>query len=205
MTYFSRSCLWCLHQFHIIMLSTRAKDKPASVNLLMAVRMATWNQILDPWVYILLRKAVLRKLFMLLNSCWGTNFHHLHRWQQSFLHSSMKTSASAVGPPACHCHGVPLRDTEIKAISWIYVFSSSGSLVGRSCEEFRCTDIQRRLTHIKSSFSIGNTVSTFCVLLKLFVAVLWSSVYCWIPCIGLRPQYVCMKIITVNNVIASCH
>lgn len=99
------------------MLSTRAKDKPASVNLLMVVRMATWNQILDPWVYILLRKAVLRKLFMLLNSCWGTNFHHLHRWQQSFLHSPMETSTSAVGPPACHCRGVPLRDTGIKAIS----------------------------------------------------------------------------------------
>ncbi|TWW57813.1 prostaglandin F2-alpha receptor [Takifugu flavidus] len=112
------SCVcWGPLLFHIIMLSTRAKDKPASVNLLMVVRMATWNQILDPWVYILLRKAVLRKLFMLLNNCWGTNFHHLHRWQQSFLHSSMETSTSAAGPPACHCHGVPLRDTGIKAIS----------------------------------------------------------------------------------------
>ncbi|KAM9744968.1 prostaglandin E2 receptor EP1 subtype-like [Menidia menidia] len=27
------------------------------------VRMATWNQILDPWVYILLRRAILRKIY----------------------------------------------------------------------------------------------------------------------------------------------
>lgn len=64
------------------------------------------------------------------------------------------------------------------------VFSSPGSLAGRSCEEFRCTDIQRKLTHIKSSFSIVNTVSSHYILLKLFVAVVWLSVYCWIPCVG---------------------
>lgn len=138
---FLYSCLWWLHQFHIIMLSTRAKDKPAPVSLLMAVRMATWNQILDPWVYILLRKAVLRKLFMLLNSCWGPKFHHFHRWQRSFLPSSMETSTSAGGPRDCHCHGVPLRDNGIKAITWIYVFSSHVSLARRSCVAFRCTDI----------------------------------------------------------------
>ncbi|XP_016017603.2 prostaglandin E2 receptor EP1 subtype isoform X2 [Rousettus aegyptiacus] len=34
--------------------------------LFMAVRLATWNQILDPWVYILLRQAVLRQLLHLL-------------------------------------------------------------------------------------------------------------------------------------------
>ncbi|XP_078285504.1 prostaglandin E2 receptor EP1 subtype-like isoform X2 [Rhinoraja longicauda] len=30
---------------------------------LLGVRMATWNQILDPWVYILLRRAVLKKIY----------------------------------------------------------------------------------------------------------------------------------------------
>ncbi|XP_016075149.1 PREDICTED: prostaglandin E2 receptor EP1 subtype [Miniopterus natalensis] len=34
--------------------------------LFMAVRLASWNQILDPWVYILLRQAVLRQLLRLL-------------------------------------------------------------------------------------------------------------------------------------------
>lgn len=79
--------------------------------------MATWNQILDPWVYILLRKAVLRKIFMLLNSCWGPKFHHLYRWQQSFLGSSVKTSNSEVGLAGGGCHGVPLQNTGIKSIT----------------------------------------------------------------------------------------
>uniref|UniRef100_M3XV78 Prostaglandin E2 receptor EP1 subtype n=1 Tax=Mustela putorius furo TaxID=9669 RepID=M3XV78_MUSPF len=33
--------------------------------LFLAVRLASWNQILDPWVYILLRQAVLRQLLRL--------------------------------------------------------------------------------------------------------------------------------------------
>ncbi|XP_004688292.1 PREDICTED: prostaglandin E2 receptor EP1 subtype [Condylura cristata] len=35
--------------------------------LFLAVRLASWNQILDPWVYILLRQAVLRQLLRLLH------------------------------------------------------------------------------------------------------------------------------------------
>ncbi|KAL0196839.1 hypothetical protein M9458_005379 [Cirrhinus mrigala] len=31
--------------------------------MVMGVRLASWNQILDPWVYILLRRAVLRKIY----------------------------------------------------------------------------------------------------------------------------------------------
>ncbi|XP_066531536.1 prostaglandin E receptor 1c (subtype EP1) [Hoplias malabaricus] len=34
-------------------------DEQYEQHLLMALRMASWNQILDPWVYILLRRAVL--------------------------------------------------------------------------------------------------------------------------------------------------
>lgn len=30
--------------------------------LLIYLRVATWNQILDPWVYILFRRAVIRRL-----------------------------------------------------------------------------------------------------------------------------------------------
>ncbi|NP_001159763.1 prostaglandin E receptor 1c (subtype EP1) isoform X2 [Danio rerio] len=33
---------------------------------LLALRLASWNQILDPWVYILLRRAVLRRVLQLL-------------------------------------------------------------------------------------------------------------------------------------------
>ncbi|XP_077575071.1 prostaglandin E2 receptor EP1 subtype-like [Stigmatopora nigra] len=44
--------------------------------LVMGVRLATWNQILDPWVYILLRRTVLRKIY-LISKCQagpGGNF-----------------------------------------------------------------------------------------------------------------------------------
>ncbi|MFT7802595.1 prostaglandin E receptor 1c (subtype EP1)-like [Arapaima gigas] len=34
--------------------------------LLLALRLASWNQVLDPWVYILLRRTVLRRLCRLL-------------------------------------------------------------------------------------------------------------------------------------------
>ncbi|CAB1342208.1 unnamed protein product, partial [Coregonus sp. 'balchen'] len=34
--------------------------------VLLGLRMASWNQILDPWVYILLRRAVLRRVFRVL-------------------------------------------------------------------------------------------------------------------------------------------
>ncbi|XP_051989062.1 prostaglandin E2 receptor EP1 subtype-like [Xyrauchen texanus] len=36
--------------------------------LLLVLRLASWNQILDPWVYILLRRAVLRRVLQLLQS-----------------------------------------------------------------------------------------------------------------------------------------
>ncbi|KAJ8362901.1 hypothetical protein SKAU_G00117320 [Synaphobranchus kaupii] len=40
--------------------------RPYERQVLLSLRMASWNQILDPWVYILLRRAVLRRLLKLL-------------------------------------------------------------------------------------------------------------------------------------------
>ncbi|MBN3288809.1 PF2R protein, partial [Polyodon spathula] len=34
--------------------------------MFLGVRLASWNQILDPWVYILLRRAVLRKIYQIV-------------------------------------------------------------------------------------------------------------------------------------------
>ncbi|XP_047443670.1 prostaglandin F2-alpha receptor [Mugil cephalus] len=113
------SCVcWGPLLIHVIILSTSATDESASFSLLTVIRMATWNQILDPWVYILLRKAVLRKLFTLLHSCWGSKSHNLHRWQRSMLRSSVETSISGAGPSDCRClGGLPLPDTAIKSIT----------------------------------------------------------------------------------------
>ncbi|XP_037102310.1 prostaglandin E2 receptor EP1 subtype-like isoform X1 [Syngnathus acus] len=42
--------------------------------LVIGVRLATWNQILDPWVYILLRRTVLRKIYLIAKCQAGTLF-----------------------------------------------------------------------------------------------------------------------------------
>ncbi|XP_030063898.1 prostaglandin F2-alpha receptor [Microcaecilia unicolor] len=62
-------------------------------SILYSLRMATWNQILDPWVYILLRKAVLRKLYKLARRCCGAQVINLHTWELSSLKNSLKVAA----------------------------------------------------------------------------------------------------------------
>ncbi|KAF3691004.1 Prostaglandin F2-alpha receptor [Channa argus] len=111
------SCVcWGPLLIHVTTVSARARDESASFNLLMVVRMATWNQILDPWVYILLRRAVMKKIFMLLYCCWSSKSRRLHQWQCSMLRSS--TSTSGAGQSQCRCPGrLPLSDTTIKAIT----------------------------------------------------------------------------------------
>lgn len=81
--------------------------------------MATWNQILDPWVYILLRKAVLRKFFTLLYQCRSPKARHQpHLWKGSVLRSSTETNISGTGLSDCRCLSrFPLPDTVIKSIA----------------------------------------------------------------------------------------
>lgn len=69
--------------------------------LFLAVRLASWNQILDPWVYILLRQAVLRQLCRLLPSRAGAQDRpaglYLPRrstWEASSLRSSGQSAVS---------------------------------------------------------------------------------------------------------------
>lgn len=84
----------------------------------MVVRMATWNQILDPWVYILLRKAVLSKILMLLQRCWGLKSQNLLHWHRSMLRSSVETSSSGAGPPDCRfLGGLLVQDVAVKSIT----------------------------------------------------------------------------------------
>lgn len=88
---------------------------------LMGVRLASWNQILDPWVYILLRKAILKKLFLLVHSCWCIKSHPLKRWKCSPVKGSGETSGSSISTkPEFFCldgnvGGLP--DTIIKPIT----------------------------------------------------------------------------------------
>uniref|UniRef100_H3AZT1 Prostaglandin F2-alpha receptor n=2 Tax=Latimeria chalumnae TaxID=7897 RepID=H3AZT1_LATCH len=74
------------------------QDKiPHDVQLLV-VRMATWNQILDPWVYILLRKAILKKLFQITGCCCGMQVNNLHPWELISIKYSLKAATIAETP-----------------------------------------------------------------------------------------------------------
>ncbi|XP_053549301.1 prostaglandin F2-alpha receptor [Bombina bombina] len=64
-----------------------------SKTILFSLRMATWNQILDPWVYILLRKTVLKKLFRIARRCCGVEIIRLHTWEFSSFKNSLKIAA----------------------------------------------------------------------------------------------------------------
>ncbi|XP_010987371.1 prostaglandin F2-alpha receptor isoform X1 [Camelus dromedarius] len=68
--------------------------------ILFTLRMATWNQILDPWVYILLRKAVLKNLYKLARRCCGVNVISLHVWELSSIKNSLKVAAVSESPIA---------------------------------------------------------------------------------------------------------
>ncbi|XP_013864311.1 prostaglandin E2 receptor EP1 subtype [Austrofundulus limnaeus] len=60
--------------------------------MMTGVRMATWNQILDPWVYILLRRAILRKIYRITKkqvSFRGSTFRSV-RWDAGPLQQPEK-------------------------------------------------------------------------------------------------------------------
>ncbi|MCJ8737911.1 hypothetical protein PDJAM_G00029470 [Pangasius djambal] len=91
------SCVcWGPFLVTIIITSLQEKGEDAYSYLLLTVRLATWNQILDPWVYILLRKAVLKRLFLLAQRFHSPCQKHgpEHRWRFSALGSSVNTSSS---------------------------------------------------------------------------------------------------------------
>ncbi|XP_029992380.1 prostaglandin E2 receptor EP1 subtype-like [Sphaeramia orbicularis] len=58
--------------------------------MVMAVRLATWNQILDPWVYILLRRTVLRKIYLIAKCQAGLRSNVLGHWEPTPFQSSEK-------------------------------------------------------------------------------------------------------------------
>ncbi|KAL7825764.1 hypothetical protein SRHO_G00335020 [Serrasalmus rhombeus] len=67
-------------------------DDLATYRMLMitGVRLASWNQILDPWVYILLRRAVLRKIYLVTKR--QVDLSSIRRWEPNSLHSTEKTT-----------------------------------------------------------------------------------------------------------------
>ncbi|XP_068607472.1 prostaglandin E2 receptor EP1 subtype-like [Brachionichthys hirsutus] len=64
--------------------------------MVMSVRLATWNQILDPWVYILLRRTVLRKIYLIVKCQVGLRGNKLGRWDPTSFPSSEKKEVDQV-------------------------------------------------------------------------------------------------------------
>lgn len=62
----------------------------------LGVRLATWNQILDPWVYILLRRSVLRKIYLIVKCQAQLNNHRLGRWEPNSFAGSLNKSVHKV-------------------------------------------------------------------------------------------------------------
>ncbi|KAK0155949.1 Prostaglandin F2-alpha receptor [Merluccius polli] len=116
------SCVcWGPLLIYVIVLTARTEDEPASFSLLLLlVRMATWNQILDPWVYILLRKAVLRKLYLVLHDgFWSSGPRSIRRCKCNILHSSVETRHSSTQPnePCTRMGSMHPPDDTIKTIT----------------------------------------------------------------------------------------
>ncbi|OCT82531.1 prostaglandin F2-alpha receptor [Xenopus laevis] len=96
------SCI-CWTPFLVTMANIVFKgDDPLQTRetILFSLRMATWNQILDPWVYILLRKTVLKKLFRIARRCCGIEVISLHTWEFSSIKNSLK-GATLSDSPSC--------------------------------------------------------------------------------------------------------
>ncbi|XP_023125462.2 prostaglandin E2 receptor EP1 subtype-like [Amphiprion ocellaris] len=64
--------------------------------MVMGVRLAAWNQILDPWVYILLRRTVLRKIYLIAKCQAGLRGTILGRWEPTSYPSSEKNEVNQV-------------------------------------------------------------------------------------------------------------
>ncbi|KAI4876950.1 hypothetical protein NFI96_003190 [Prochilodus magdalenae] len=64
--------------------------------MVMGVRLASCNQILDPWVYILLRRAVLRKIYRLTTGRTDTRGSTFRRWEISSFQSSEKNAIKRI-------------------------------------------------------------------------------------------------------------
>ncbi|KAM7418606.1 hypothetical protein PAMA_015963 [Pampus argenteus] len=64
--------------------------------MVMGVRLATWNQILDPWVYILLRRTVLRKIYLIAKCQAGLRGNIFGRWEPTSFASSEKNEVNQV-------------------------------------------------------------------------------------------------------------
>ncbi|KAL7867082.1 hypothetical protein AOLI_G00148960 [Acnodon oligacanthus] len=86
------SICWC--PLLVFITQTVLSDKALSVHrLLLWIRFATWNQILDPWVYILFRRSVLKRVYPRMDWSRGS----IASLYPSFSSSMRKLTRSSLG------------------------------------------------------------------------------------------------------------
>uniref|UniRef100_A0A3B1IDP2 Thromboxane A2 receptor n=1 Tax=Astyanax mexicanus TaxID=7994 RepID=A0A3B1IDP2_ASTMX len=73
-----------------------SKQDPYRFLMVMGVRLASYNQILDPWVYILLRRAVLRKIYRLTTGRTHIRGSTFRRWEISSFQNSEKNTVKRI-------------------------------------------------------------------------------------------------------------
>lgn len=73
-----------------VIASPDVKEQGYNSLMVWGVRLAAWNQILDPWVYILLRRTVLHKIYLITKCQVGLRRNMLGRWEPTPFHSSEK-------------------------------------------------------------------------------------------------------------------
>ncbi|XP_053154851.1 prostaglandin E2 receptor EP1 subtype isoform X2 [Hemicordylus capensis] len=89
------SCIcWSPLLVFVILSVSNSHNTEYTKLLFLGVRLASWNQILDPWVYILLRRAVLRKLAALLLRRPDLKGLRFDRWEASSFQSSERSVAA---------------------------------------------------------------------------------------------------------------
>lgn len=101
----------------IFSLQDHGEDQASYTHMLLVVRMATWNQILDPWVYILLRKAVLKRLFLVALRLCSPHLKMKLQWQGITQESStIEVRSSVISRPDFICMDGPFPpDTAIQS------------------------------------------------------------------------------------------
>ncbi|XP_066504156.1 prostaglandin F2-alpha receptor [Hoplias malabaricus] len=87
----------------VVIICLQDQKQDTHSHLLLTVRLATWNQILEPWVYILLRKAFLKRLLMLVQKCCTPRPKLAFGWRFSALGNSVEARSSVSNRPDFIC------------------------------------------------------------------------------------------------------
>ena len=149
--------------FQVRILINQTKLLPVNLRTdLLMIRFASMNQILDPWVYILLRREIVWKVVSTLKKIFCCKSDEdltqdLENQRQSGFVSPSATSTSSETPTCCafcwHCMFDPPQSVRQSSISNFYNDFSRKSLSHRSPTRKHLIDLVETATNPGSSAS----------------------------------------------------